>query len=161
MDDTAERLLQGVDSLYGGDIYSFCEDYYRLVAEISGRTRCQIIGHFDLVSKFNENGTLFDENHPRYQRAALNALNALLSQGALLEINTGAMSRGYRTTPYPAPFILREMGRQNARAIITTDAHSADTLLYGADAAAELAKRFHVKLVGYEQYKNSEIMRNR
>ena len=31
--------------------------------------------------------------------------------GTLLEINTGAIFRGYRTTPYPAPVLLRE-GRE-------------------------------------------------
>ena len=50
------------------------------------------------------------------------------------------MSRGYRTTPYPAPFLLEEWRRMGGQVIITADTHSATTILSGYGQAVELAK---------------------
>ena len=49
------------------------------------------------------------------------------------------MARGFRTAPYPAPFLLREWRAMGGRVILTADAHRADAVLYGYDAAAEAA----------------------
>ena len=57
-----------------------------------------------------------------------------------LEINTGAVSRGYRKTPYPALFLLREWRRMGGRIILTADAHSADAVVFFYEGAAELAR---------------------
>ena len=58
----------------------------------------------------------------------------------MLEINTGGMARGYRDAPYPALFLLREWRRLGGRIILSSDSHSADTILYGYDASIALAK---------------------
>ena len=54
---------------FGGDIYTFAEEYYKRLARVVEKTNCDIIAHFDLVSKYNEVSNLFDENHPRYVKA--------------------------------------------------------------------------------------------
>ena len=59
---------------------------------------------------------------------------------SLLEINTGGVSRGYRTTPYPALFLLREWKAMGGRIILTSDSHSASTIVSGYGQAAELAR---------------------
>ena len=58
----------------------------------------------------------------------------------IVEINTGGVSRGYRKTPYPALFLLREWKAMGGRVILTSDTHSADTVVYGYTQAAELAR---------------------
>ena len=37
------------------------------------------------------------------------ALTALAGRIPLFEVNTGAIARGYRTTPYPDPFLLGQL----------------------------------------------------
>ena len=140
VDDSQEVFLHNVETFYGGDCYAFAGDYYRRVGEVAERTGCQIVGHFDLMTKFNEGDRLFDIAHPRYMAAALEALDRLASQGVILEINTGAISRGYRTAPYPAPPLLRAMGERNIPICITSDCHSAQDLLCAFPQAAELAR---------------------
>ena len=98
-----------------------------------------ILGHIDLITKYSERHAFFDETDPRYRRAALDALRAVDTSATLLEINTGAMSRGWRTTPYPAPFILEEWRRMGGRIIVTADTHSPTTILYAYDKAIEAA----------------------
>lgn len=140
VDHSEKVFLESVEQHYGGDPLSFAEDYFRQVGEIPERTGCQIVGHFDLVTKFNEGDRLFDTSHPRYVNAALEALDRLAERDVVCEINTGAMSRGYRTTPYPAPALLRAMRERNIPICVTGDSHSAAALLHAFPQAIELAR---------------------
>ena len=54
VDYKPEILKQLADERFGGDIYTLCGAYFEAVSEVVERTGCDIIGHFDLVSKFNE-----------------------------------------------------------------------------------------------------------
>ena len=72
--------------------------------------------------------------------AALEALHHTDPDATLLEVNTGAISRGYRDTPYPAVFLLREWRGMGGQIILTADAHSPETVVYGYGQAAELAR---------------------
>ena len=99
-----------------------------------------ILGHIDLITKLNGGSRFFDETAPRYKQAALEALHAADPVATLLEINTGGVSRGYRTEPYPALSLLEEWRRMGGRIILTSDAHSVDTVVYGYGQSAALAK---------------------
>ena len=41
----------------------------------------------------------------------------------MFEINTGAMTRGYRTSPYPRPFIIKELVKSGAGITLGSDCH--------------------------------------
>lgn len=140
VDFNATYAAETIRDHFGGDPYAYAEAYFHRVAMAAEKTACQIIGHFDLVAKFNEGGRMLDESHPRYLSAAMDALDTLAKRDVIFEINTGAMSRGYRTTPYPAPTLLRAMQERGCRICITSDSHSADTILHAFDQAVELAK---------------------
>lgn len=140
VDNTPHILQEAIDGYFGGDAVALAEAYYRRVAQVAELTRCQIVGHFDLVTKFNGGSTFFSEENPRYREAALSALDALCGQGLIFEINTGAIARGYRTVPYPASFLLKELSRRGEMVCITSDSHSTDTILFGFSHAAELAR---------------------
>lgn len=101
VDESAQASQRAVDEYFGGDWYRYTDAYYDLVADLPRKTGCQWIGHFDLVTKFNEQVHTIDEDSPRYLRRALEAMEYLVKQGVAFEINTGAVARGYRTTPYP------------------------------------------------------------
>lgn len=135
----AEQFAACRDELCGGDALAVTELYYQEAARVAAM-KPPILGHFDLIVKHNGDGALFDETAPRYRMAALEALHTADPSASLLEINTGGMSRGYRTTPYPALFLLREWRAMGGRVILTADAHSADTVIFGYSQAAELAK---------------------
>ena len=139
-DESADSFDRSVREHFGGDCLGFIRAYYRLAAEAARKTNCDIIGHFDLITKFNENGCRFDESGPQYRAAALEALAALMERDVIFEINTGAISRGYRTAPYPAPFLLEAIRQKGGRVCITSDSHSADTIVHAFPHAAALAE---------------------
>ena len=140
VDYLSDDFRQNAAQFYGGDYDAFAEDYYSLVGEVAVKTGCQIVGHFDLITKFNEGGRIFDTSSPRYRQAVLGALDQLAGQDVVFEINTGAMSRGYRSTPYPEPWILRAMQDRRIPICITSDCHSVNDLLFAFPQAAELAR---------------------
>lgn len=130
VDLSGDAMKAFVDKHYGGDVYSYCEDYFKLIGEIYEVTGCHIIGHFDLVTKFNEKLPMIDINHPRYVKAIDNALEKLLNAPAIFEVNTGAISRGYRTTPYPDDRTLDIIARNKKPFVITSDTHNKDTVTF-------------------------------
>jgi histidinol-phosphatase (PHP family) len=168
VDDNPEKLINFASRHFGGDLMCLAELYYEILQDIVSVTDCDIIGHLDLITKFNERFALdgqgrvvdlhseaadvkklrplFDTSDERYiaawrkaidsifeetvmQRCGIGERSHLSAEGSLsgeernvlhpnrletlgllragdrpvFEINTGAISRGYRTTPYPAP----------------------------------------------------------
>ena len=133
------HLTACLEEAFHGDGLAMAEAYYQEVRRMAAR-RPPILGHIDLVTKFNTGNRFFDQSHPRYKQAALEALHTADPRWTLLEINTGAMSRGYRDAPYPELFLLREWRAMGGQIILTADAHSASGILYAYGQSAELAK---------------------
>ena len=132
VDAKAEILKAAADKYFGGDMLSLVEQYYKKVAEFKDK-EIDVIGHIDLITKTNKNGCLFDTNCPRYKAAAIGAVDALLSKNVPFEINTGAISRGYTQTPYPADFILAHIKEKGGTVIFNSDAHHKDNIGFELD----------------------------
>ena len=110
------------------------------MAQLPEKTGCDWIGHFDLVSKFNQQDPHFDEESPRYWKRALEVMECLVKQGMCFEVNTGAITRGYRTVPYPAKTMLRSLKDLGGEIILNSDAHHTGHLCGGFQQAEELVK---------------------
>ncbi len=141
VDESPEAIIEAVGRYFDGDPLSFAEAYFEKVGNVVERTGADIIGHFDLLTKFREKVGIFDESHPRYIAAWKNAADKLLAAGRVFEINTGAVSRGYRKTPYPSEEILSYLKEKGATLRLTGDSHSARTLCYGFDEFRALCPR--------------------
>ncbi len=143
IDNTMSELKTCIRTAFGGDVYAFLSAYYAEVERSCMRVGVDVVGHFDLAAKFNENGEFFDENDARYRELSINALRRIIKRrpDLVFEINTGAVARGYRSHPYPAPFLLREMAKRGARVTLTSDAHSVDALAFMQDAVFALCHR--------------------
>lgn len=133
VDENREIQQENVRKFYGGDYYGFIEDYFATVADVYRKTRCQIVGHFDLVKKFNASKDLFDPQHPSYQAAAQKAMDALLTAPVTLEVNTGGISRGHIREPYPAKDLLSRWLEAGKPVLFSSDCHRAEHLLFGYD----------------------------
>ena len=107
VDYSAEKLRRGCLTYFDGDPYAMCEAYFAAYGKLA-ELKPDIVGHIDLITKFIE-------------------------QDALFEINTGALSRGYRTSPYPAEPILAYIRERGGRVILTGDTHRAENLCYRFD----------------------------
>ena len=131
VDDAVEVTRHNVQDLFHGDSDAYSAAYYRQLLRVADDPRLDIVGHFDQLTKFNEIAPLVNTDTLAYHKAASEAMDALIAAGKIFEINTGAISRGYRTTPYPALWLLQQLQRRGARITITADAHSADAVACG------------------------------
>jgi len=129
VDHTDGILTDAVEQLYGGDWYALVRDYFELESHVVENTQCSIIGHFDLITKFNQDSRHFDESSPAYLEPALACLEKLVTFNVPFEINTGAIARGYRKEPYPSRTLLQELNRMGGRITLNSDAH--DPLFIG------------------------------
>ena len=141
IDWSAERVRDNIRDFFDGDGLAYAKAYFRAVADLPNYGNFDIIGHFDLVTKFNEiEPDLFDADCTAYYSAAKEAVKALVGKVKYFEVNTGAIARGYRTTPYPAPFILKELKKNGFCAVISSDCHDKEFLDCGYETAKQVLK---------------------
>ncbi|WRS28082.1 histidinol-phosphatase [Oscillospiraceae bacterium MB08-C2-2] len=116
------------------------EQYYRQVADMVKATKPTIVGHLDLITKFNEGNRYFDVNSGWYQELAAWVVEEIAKTDCIVEVNTGAISRGYTTVPYPSDFLLGRLRDKSIPLTVSSDAHSAAHLDYHFDQTVELLK---------------------
>lgn len=136
VDGPIEIILRAIEEDFGGDPYAYCEDYYQKTAKVYSKTHCDIIGHFDLVTKYIEKSPFFSETDARYIKSRDLALEELLETPAVFEVNTGAISRGYRTVPYPHPHVLEKIKAKGKPIVVNSDSHWADTVSFKIEEIA-------------------------
>ena len=141
VDDTPERLEKFCREEFGGDYYRLAKAYYELEAEIYERTHCTFVGHFDLVTRFNDLMKVIDENDHRYKSPALETMEYLVSKNLPFEINCGAVNRGRKAELYPNRFFLKSLREMGGEILINSDAHQKELL----DGGFEIAERTAVE----------------
>jgi len=138
MDKSAKDTDECTEKFYGGDYLALAKDYFALVGDVLRKTGADIVGHLDVIYKFNEKNPRFDETDKSFLKAATDAIDSLLPYGKPFEINTGAISRGYRTLPYPSVGLIDYIGAKGGRVILSSDSHNANTIYFALDEVYEL-----------------------
>lgn len=139
VDNSAEELKSMVERFYSGDWFSLVRHYFREASSVRETLPYSFFGHFDLITKFNQDDVLFRTDCDDFIQPALEAMERLLSYDIPFEINTGAISRGHRQEPYPSAFLLKELCCRGGRIIINSDAHHPDNICFRYDQASKLA----------------------
>ena len=129
-----------IDTHFGGDGLAFAKEYYRQIAWVPDFADVDILGHFDMCTKHRNFANFFDSECKEYKNAALEAVEALAGRVKLFELNTGAIARGLRNTPYPAPVIIQEMRKKGFGVVISSDCHYVEKMDCYFKEAAELLK---------------------
>ena len=133
IDGNKETFVKTVQDAFGGDYISACEKYFDTIRKFAGRDRISIIGHFDVVSKFNGDGSLFDESDPRYVKAYKKAAKALVKAGKIFEINTSGYRKKRRSDVYPAKPIRDYIKSLGGKFILSSDSHKKEDLFFAFD----------------------------
>ncbi len=124
IDHSRERQETAIHEHFSGDPLAYARHYWETVADCIRIHRPTIVGHVDVIAKFS----LMPEDDPKYRALAMEGVDALLPMCDLFEVNTGAISRGYRTVPYPADWLVRHLATRGARFTLSSDCHNAPYL---------------------------------
>lgn len=128
IDRSLEAVKELIRTRYNGDGLALVKHYYQTLSDLPKYGKFDIVGHFDLISKNIEFEKIFDIESSAYKNYALDAIHTLHEKIKIFEVNTGAIARGYRTTPYPMPFILKELKKLGANITLSSDCHDKNYL---------------------------------
>lgn len=142
VDYTAQMLKSCAEREFSGSFQKLAKHYFSLIYNLICEAKPDVVGHFDLIEKFNENGALFNSESREYRNAALEVVDGIcdISPDIIFEINTGAMFRCGRSVPYPAKFILERLKERGMRITVTSDAHCTDALDFAFKSAETLCR---------------------
>lgn len=141
-EETEKNIAEG----FCGDRYAYAERYFETVGKLREKTGARIIGHFDLLTKFEKQGLTFDEENVRYKTAYVKAIERTVKE-CIFEINTGGITRGYKERPYPSERIIKELGKYGGKFILSSDAHEKDSIGGFFDEAEKFANKYGVKII--------------
>lgn len=141
LDETPELFEYIRDTFYEGDIKKMIAGYYQTVENMMDTQNFDIVGHIDLISKFNEHEEYFPFDAGWYLDLAEHAVDKGIAKGLIFEMNTGAVARGNRETAYPSQGLLEYMAANGAKLCIDTDCHDRTYLDYQMDLCVQRAKQ--------------------
>ena len=104
--------------------------YFDAVADMVGTLKPEVVGHIDLIRKFEGDGASIDPAAWPHLEAALEAVRAA---GAALDVNSGAFRRGLSPV-YPLPAILQRARQMGVGVTLGDDGHGAHDVGVGLDA---------------------------
>ena len=129
--DTGLDYMDKCLSMCDGDACRLADIYYSTLCAYIKTRKPDIIGHFDLITKYDEATAAIFLDNTRYQQIAEKYIADAAHSGCIFEVNSGAMARGLRTRPYPDEKLLHILKKEGAPIILSSDSHSADTLDFG------------------------------
>lgn len=126
VDFSSEVTKQIVE--YYGSFLNYAKSYFEEVKKIADMDEVDIVGHVDLLTKFNENEEFIKFDNPDYLKLAYDCIDQLLAKNKIFEINTGAIARGQRKTPYPHKILLKYIYDHGGKICLNSDCHNKEML---------------------------------
>ena len=153
IDSSPEMTEEGIKAF--GGVENYIKKYYETLLKMIREQEPDIIGHIDLVKKFNSGNKFFNENEEWYIRLISETLDKIKESNSIIEINTGAMSRGWTDFPYPSKFILKLILEKDIPITLNSDVHSVENTDYYFDESMAIIKETGFKKI--KILKNSEF----
>ena len=112
-----------IHDYFKGDVKAFVREFCDRIIAMVDKFKPDIIGHFDLIKFNNRNEMYFSENDDWYRAEVMHVFEFISKTGTMLDVNTGGITRGYLTVPYPSPWALIEAAKLNIPITLNSDAH--------------------------------------
>lgn len=131
--------------VFNYDTRFLAETYYSTFVDYIVKRKPDIVGHFDLITKFDElDKSLFFEDK-KYNQIVEKYMKEAVKSECIFEVNTGAIARGLRSSVYPAENLLDIIKKENGKLILSSDSHNIDTLDFGFNDAKK-----YLKSIGFD-----------
>lgn len=122
-DRGVEEVKAFVNDNFDGDGLRFAKKYFDTLLLLPQKLNVDVLGHFDIFTKTNELSPFIDTTSDEYLNYGYECIHNLKGKISLFEVNTGAIARSYRTSPYPQVEFLKEFKKCGFGALITSDCH--------------------------------------
>ncbi|MBO5939565.1 MAG: histidinol-phosphatase, partial [Kiritimatiellae bacterium] len=128
VDHTPGILQEGIRLHFDGDVKKYISSYFAQQREMVRKYDFDIIGHPDLCRKFNAKHPYFDEHSGWYRDELAKTAEVFAESGKIVEINTGAISRGWLDDAYPSAEFRDLLRDRGVRFVLNSDSHASNTL---------------------------------
>ncbi|MFN8254834.1 MAG: histidinol-phosphatase [Bacteroidales bacterium] len=145
-DRSNDWFKKGLEELFGNDIKRLVEFYYQQVTDMIRIHKPDLVGHFDLIKKFNGKGNYFDESEGWYKEIVYGALDVVSSAGSILEVNTRGVLKNLCSEFYPSNFILKRCHEKKIPLTLSADSHDPEDVMALLPEARELLRK-----IGYTE----------
>lgn len=122
--DYFKRCLEA----FAGDTERLADTYFRSFCAYICDRRPDVVGHFDLITKYEEIDAPRFLCHASYLEMADRYIDQALTADVIFEVNVGAITRGLRTAPYPHERLLHRILRRGGRVTLSADCHRVELL---------------------------------
>lgn len=139
IDESAQTLKETI-KMWNNNAVAMARNYYETFCDYILSKKPDIIGHFDLITKFDEKIDPIFLGNIEYEKIAHEAVKKVVNAGSIFEVNTGAVSRGYRTTPYPSTSLLYTIKQNGGKIILNSDSHMASNLGFDFEETKAILK---------------------
>lgn len=119
--------------------------YFELVARVADELRPEVLGHIDLIRKFDGHRP---ELTPGGRAACERALEAARAGGCALDVNAAPHRRGLGPI-YPLPWVLARACAMGIPVTLGDDSHGPDDVGVGLDACVEAIGRAGYRSIHY------------
>lgn len=133
--NTTEKIVE-----FCGDFLTYAKVYYEEVKKIAAMDEVDIVGHVDLLTKFNEDESFIRFDNLDYLALAKECIDELIKANKIFEVNTGAIARGYRKSPYPHKTLLEYIYQKGGKILLNSDCHNRFKLDCSYKESLELIK---------------------
>ncbi len=140
VDKSPESFVADVNAHFGGDFRAFAAAYFAAERDMVAKFDFDIVGHPDLLRKFNGRLHWLDEFAGWYLGELEATADAIAASGKLVEVNTGGISRGWMDDAYPSPAFRSLLRNRGVKFVLSADAHSAAALDCAFDRFADAEK---------------------
>ncbi|MBI4856012.1 MAG: histidinol-phosphatase HisJ [Acetobacterium woodii] len=147
IDESQHDFEQGIEKYYQGDTQAYIKEYYQGIAKMVTMFEPDILGHLDLIKKYNQNNYFFNEKDSWYQETVKRCLDVIATTKTKIEINTGANMRTPGVGRYPSDWMIPEMKKRNIPITIGGDSHSVTGIVYEYEEA-----EIYLEKCGYHEY---------
>ena len=134
IDHSPQQQKDCAENAFGGDYVAMAKCYFDMLCEHVEGVQPTFVGHFDVITKFS----LMPEADEGYRKVAREALERAIAACPYIEMNTGAIARGWRKNPYPCSYLLDTVKQQGGHILLSSDSHNKDNLTFFFDEALEI-----------------------
>jgi histidinol-phosphatase (PHP family) len=123
-DYSREIFAKGLKKIFGNNIKKMVSYYYEQIINMINEDKPDIIGHLDLITKFNKKNYFFNESDKWYKDIVNLTLSVIKEKDCIVEINTRGFYKNLSNNYYPNYWILQNCKLQNIPVLINSDSHN-------------------------------------
>lgn len=157
-DFSEEVFKEGLKKNFNGNIEKCISSYFSLLQDLIKLDIIDIVGHIDLIKKFNKDNRYFSEENPIYIKKVEETLELVKEKDLIIEVNTAGIDKTVGDI-YPSRAILEMCHDIGIKLTLGSDAHKPEQVGRYFDSAITRIKDAGYKEIYYKKNRKTTIFK--